>query len=180
MLAHGSIPLPYLPNLCAVLCPAPLASYTAFHSFQLHYYDLVSDFLWISFRTRRRVKECWVFKRHVSTKLATFLFAKQMVEGSKACFFQLRSYRDEIETRKREEIPFFLRIVPRGVSQWQRNHRQHSSMPHSYVANRPTCLGLQRRLKLANLRLRARYRNPQATADHPTTRRVTGHFKYYI
>ena len=26
-LAHGSIPLPYLPNLCAVLRPAPLASY---------------------------------------------------------------------------------------------------------------------------------------------------------
>ena len=27
ILAHGSIPLPYLPNLCAVLRPAPLASY---------------------------------------------------------------------------------------------------------------------------------------------------------
>ena len=27
ILAHGSIPLPYLPNLCAVLRPAPLDSY---------------------------------------------------------------------------------------------------------------------------------------------------------
>ena len=27
ILAHGSIPLPYLPNICAVLRPAPLASY---------------------------------------------------------------------------------------------------------------------------------------------------------
>ena len=31
-------------------------------------------------------------------------------------FQQLRSYHDEIETRNREEIPYSLRIVPRGLS----------------------------------------------------------------
>ena len=31
-------------------------------------------------------------------------------------FQQLRSYRDEIETRNREEIPYSSRIVPRGLS----------------------------------------------------------------
>ena len=31
-------------------------------------------------------------------------------------FQQLRSYRDEIETRNREEIPYSSRIVPRGFS----------------------------------------------------------------
>ena len=30
-------------------------------------------------------------------------------------FQQLSSYRDEIETRNQEEIPFSLRIVPRGL-----------------------------------------------------------------
>ena len=31
-------------------------------------------------------------------------------------FQQLRSYRDEIETRNREEIPYSSRKVPRGLS----------------------------------------------------------------
>ena len=31
-------------------------------------------------------------------------------------FQQLRSYRDEIETQNREEIPYSLQIVPRGLS----------------------------------------------------------------
>ena len=31
-------------------------------------------------------------------------------------FQQLRSYRDEIETQNREEIPYSSRIVPRGLS----------------------------------------------------------------
>ena len=31
-------------------------------------------------------------------------------------FQQLRSYRDEIKTRNREEIPYSSRIVPRGLS----------------------------------------------------------------
>ena len=31
-------------------------------------------------------------------------------------FQQLRSYRDEIETRNREEIPYSSRIVPMGIS----------------------------------------------------------------
>ena len=31
-------------------------------------------------------------------------------------FQQLRSYRDEIETRNREEIPYSSGIVPRGLS----------------------------------------------------------------
>ena len=31
-------------------------------------------------------------------------------------FQQLRSYRDEIETRNRKEIPYSSRLVPRGLS----------------------------------------------------------------
>ena len=31
-------------------------------------------------------------------------------------FQQLRSYRDKIETRNREDIPYSSRIVPRGLS----------------------------------------------------------------
>ena len=36
--------------------------------------------------------------------------------GDLCRFQQLRSYRNEIETWIWEEIPFFLRIVPRGLS----------------------------------------------------------------
>ena len=44
ILAHGSILLPYLPNLCAVLRPAPLASY----SFPLHSSPFLSPCIGLS------------------------------------------------------------------------------------------------------------------------------------
>ena len=54
-------------------------------------------------------------------------------------FQQLRSYNDEIETWNREEIPFLSQIVPR-VFQLQKEHNQPSTMPHIYIATRPTRL----------------------------------------
>ena len=47
------------------------------------------------------------------------IFTERVKEGRNwvlRSFQQLRSYRDEIETRNREEIPYSSRIVPRGLS----------------------------------------------------------------
>ena len=52
-------------------------------------------------------------------------------------FHQLSSYHDKIETRNRKEIPFSSWIFPRGLSV-QKNHRQFCTMPHVYIATRPT------------------------------------------
>ena len=46
-----------------------------------------------------------------------------------------KSYRCEIETWNWEEIVFFLRIVPRGLSVAE---RQSSTMPRIYIATKPT------------------------------------------
>ena len=70
-------------------------------------------------------------------------------------FQQLKSYRDEIETRNREEIPYSSQIVPIKGSfcLLQKDHRQSSTTPHIYIATWPTRLGIQRRLEPANSRL---------------------------
>ena len=53
ILAHGSILLPYLPNLCAVLRPAPLASY----SFPLHSSPFLSPCIGLSLDCAAREQE---------------------------------------------------------------------------------------------------------------------------
>ena len=72
-------------------------------------------------------------------------------------FQQLRSYRDEIETRNRKEIPFSLSIVPVGSFSCRRTI--DSPPQRRTCIERPgqhAILGTQRRFEPANSRLEAR------------------------
>ena len=80
-------------------------------------------------------------------------------------FQQLRSYRDEIETRNLEEIPLSLQKV-QGDIQLQKDHRQPSTTSH--IIEQPgksAIVRTQRRLQPANSCSGARCHNHLATAD---------------
>ena len=70
----------------------------------------------------RRNHQTHTIRKSRSGRLKVSEFEKKAVYGKEGRnwalrrFQQLRSYRDEIETRNREEIPYSSRIVPRGLS----------------------------------------------------------------
>ena len=94
-----------------------------------------------------------------SSALFTIIYQKEGENGSLCHFQQRKSYRDEIETRNREGIPFSPRfpiclLVAEGPI-----FRQPSTMLNIYKATRQPCLGIHRRLEPANSRSGARHCN---------------------
>ena len=56
-----------------------------------------------------------ILSKVAELKTSNFDCMEEGRNGLLRCFQQLRSYRDETETRNREEIPFPSRILPRGL-----------------------------------------------------------------
>ena len=73
-------------------------------------------------------------------------------------FQQSRSYRDEIETRDREEIPFSSRKVLRGLIVVEDHTHPYTTLLF-YIATRPTRLEIKWRLEHGNSRLGGRHCN---------------------
>ena len=82
----------------------------------------------------------WVLKAHIH------------IWSLYKCAALWRSYRDEIESWNREEIPFFLQIVPRCLLFAEGPQRALPNAAHSIRANR--LMQMQRRLLLGSIRLR--------------------------